>query len=118
MCVCVCVRVCVRVRVCACVHSYRALGMLCYFMMIAVIIFSSLVYLLERGHYFYCTHAAAAEARYDGPISPCYVVDDATRMSGPARKGSRWAGTVEARRCLRQREGGEGGGGSGRGCDA
>ena len=41
--------------------------MLCYFMMIAVIIFSSLVYLLERGHYFYCTHAAAAEARYNGP---------------------------------------------------
>eukprot|EP00292_Cryptomonas_paramecium_P000951 CAMPEP_0113717496 /NCGR_PEP_ID=MMETSP0038_2-20120614/34570_1 /TAXON_ID=2898 /ORGANISM="Cryptomonas paramecium" /LENGTH=893 /DNA_ID=CAMNT_0000645321 /DNA_START=45 /DNA_END=2726 /DNA_ORIENTATION=+ /assembly_acc=CAM_ASM_000170 len=41
--------------------SYRALGMLCYFMLIAVIIYSSIMYLLERGRYFYCTVAAAHE---------------------------------------------------------
>ena len=37
------------------------------------------------------------------------VAADATRMSGPDRKGSRRAGTVEARRCLRRRERGGGG---------
>ena len=31
------------------------------------------------------------------------MATDATRMRGQDRKSSRWAGTVEARRCLSQR---------------
>jgi len=40
------------------VRSWRALGMLGFFMLISVVLFSSVMYFVERGDYFYCTDAA------------------------------------------------------------
>lgn len=41
------------------IRSWRALGMLSFFMLISVILFSSIMYFVEKGRFFYCTRAAA-----------------------------------------------------------
>ena len=41
------------------IRSWRALGMLSFFMLITVILFSSVMYFVEKGRFFYCTQAAA-----------------------------------------------------------
>ena len=41
------------------IRSWRALGMLGFFMLISVILFSSIMYFVEKGHFFYCTPSAA-----------------------------------------------------------
>ena len=40
------------------IRSWRALGMLSFFMLISVILFSSIMYFVEKGRFFYCTTAA------------------------------------------------------------
>lgn len=41
------------------VRSWRALGMLSFFMLISVILFSSIMYFAEKGRFFYCSLEAA-----------------------------------------------------------
>ena len=41
------------------IRSWRALGMLSFFMLISVILFSSVMYFVEKGRFFYCTQSAA-----------------------------------------------------------
>eukprot|EP00277_Geminigera_cryophila_P005614 CAMPEP_0179414308 /NCGR_PEP_ID=MMETSP0799-20121207/5592_1 /TAXON_ID=46947 /ORGANISM="Geminigera cryophila, Strain CCMP2564" /LENGTH=495 /DNA_ID=CAMNT_0021186897 /DNA_START=59 /DNA_END=1542 /DNA_ORIENTATION=- len=41
------------------IRSWRALGMLSFFMLISVILFSSIMYFVEKGRFFYCTDEAA-----------------------------------------------------------
>lgn len=43
------------------VRSWRALGMLGFFMLISVVLFSSVMYFVERGDYFFCTPEAVAQ---------------------------------------------------------
>mmetsp|Transcript_9986 Transcript_9986/g.24134 ORF Transcript_9986/g.24134 Transcript_9986/m.24134 type:complete len:573 (-) Transcript_9986:93-1811(-) len=57
------------------VRSWRALGMLFFFMVISVIVFSSIMYFVERGHYFYCTAEAVA-------LGKCDASEIATRTEG------------------------------------
>uniref|UniRef100_A0A7S0VUQ9 Ion transport domain-containing protein n=1 Tax=Hemiselmis tepida TaxID=464990 RepID=A0A7S0VUQ9_9CRYP len=57
------------------VRSWRALGMLFFFMVISVIVFSSIMYFVERGHYFYCTPEAVA-------LGKCEANEVAVRTEG------------------------------------
>merc|ERR1719352_1655179 len=41
------------------IRSWRALGMLSFFMLISVILFSSIMYFAEKGRFFYCSLEAA-----------------------------------------------------------
>lgn len=55
------------------VRSWRALGMLFFFMVISIIVFSSIMHFVERGAYFYCTATAASPI--DGSPPKCNVGD-------------------------------------------
>jgi len=57
------------------VRSWRALGMLFFFMVISVIVFSSIMYFVERGMYFYCTPDAVL-------LGKCRAGEEAVRTEG------------------------------------
>eukprot|EP00283_Hemiselmis_rufescens_P021090 CAMPEP_0173441370 /NCGR_PEP_ID=MMETSP1357-20121228/23921_1 /TAXON_ID=77926 /ORGANISM="Hemiselmis rufescens, Strain PCC563" /LENGTH=396 /DNA_ID=CAMNT_0014406947 /DNA_START=13 /DNA_END=1200 /DNA_ORIENTATION=- len=57
------------------VRSWRALGMLFFFMVISVIVFSSIMYFVERGAYFYCTPEAVE-------LGKCDISEVAVRTEG------------------------------------
>ena len=51
------------------IRSWRALGMLFFFMVISVIVFSSVMYFVERGQYFFCSQSSFEAGLCDTPVN-------------------------------------------------